>query len=226
MRWLGRTALGLLTLLPCVHLGAQVPDAVAPRGFWLETSALIGAAILDENATRPWTNVGRVGPSLGLAGSVGVDGARLGISAGAEVASMRIGDRRGSNLAASATIRWAIPREPLPGWQSRIAAGYVRYGFGGAMVTPAELPPNVFRSAASLPISSLDARLRVVGDGVRTELSAERVWNRRTRIVMGVGADVVHFTSATYQYYDESLTSPGWGVLPRITLGFRIRPGS
>jgi hypothetical protein len=72
----------------------------------------------------------------------------------------------------------------------------------------------------------LDARLRVVGDGVRTELSADRVWNRGTRIVMSVGADVVHFTSATYEHYDESLTSPGWGVLPRISLGFRIRPGA
>jgi hypothetical protein len=226
VRRLGLRALTLLTLLPCVRLGAQLPNAVAPTGFWLETSAQVGAAILDENAARPWANIGRAGPSIGLSGSVGLDGARLGVAAGAEVASLRIGDRRGTSLAASATIRWAILMEPLPGWQSRVALGYVRYGFGGAMVAPAELPLNVFRSGASLPVSSLDARLRVVGDGVRTEFSADRVWSRRSRIVMSVGADVVHFTSATYQHYDESLTAPGWGVLPRISLGFRIRPGA
>ena len=55
---------------------------------------------------------------------------------------MRVGSRSGGNLALTALVRAPAPWQPFSSWQTRLAAGYVRYGLGAAFVLPAELPTD------------------------------------------------------------------------------------
>ena len=64
----------------------------------------------------------------------------------------------------------------------------------------------------------------LLGNGVRLGLSSDHALSFRTGIVVTVGADVVRVGSATYQHFDWTLREPGWGVMPRLAVGFVVRP--
>jgi hypothetical protein len=214
----------MATHAPMRSASAQERETnIAPQfatGLWVAGGVTVGATILDGRADRPWQRVGDFGPSLGTGLSLAYDFRRGGAALDIETASTRVADRRGSNLAVAVVTRWPSPWQPLPAWTSRLMAGYVRYGLGGTVMASSELPAGVFRS--NLPLgTSGDARLRLLGNGARLGIEAEQVLGFRTRLVIGAGADVVYFDTANYDHYDMSLAEPGWGVLPRLTLGIR-----
>jgi hypothetical protein len=210
-----------------VTIGARTASAqddriAAAHGVWIGSAMLVGGALLDDDSARPFELVGHPGPSIGGAFAVGYDGARLGTALGLEAASMSIGGRRGTNLALAATIRWWPPHQTTR-WEPRIEVGYVRFGLGAVRMNAGELPPGLFRSGA-IGGQGVGEEMSLLGNGIRLGYSLERGWIPGTNIVLGLGADAVYFDTASYQGYDESLTQPGWGVMPRIMLGIRSFP--
>lgn len=170
-------------------------DAVPPLiGFSVSGSVVAGRAVVDRDLARGWERVGDFGPSIGAALTAGYDLRRLGFALELESTNMRVGGRSGGNLAAAALVRMPSPWQPFGDWQSRLEAGCVRYGLGGAYVLPDKLPAGYLHDVPS-PIAD-DPRLMLLGNGVRLGFSSDHALSFRTGIVVTVGADVVRFGSA------------------------------
>ena len=202
----------------------QSEREVAPlaTGPWLSASAVIGRALLDQNSARGWERVGDFGLSVGAALSAGYDVRRVGLALELEATNVRVGSRPGGNLALAALVRAPAPWQPFSSRQTHLAAGYVRYGLGGAFVLPAELPAGYFHSIPS-PFAD-DSRLMLVGNGVRLGFSSDHAFSPRSGLVVSIGTDIVHFGTATYQHLDQTLSEPGWGVMPRLAVGLIVTP--
>ncbi len=217
-------------VVACLALGAhplaaqdEKPDS-EPRPLWVGVGLLSGDARLDGNASRGWQQVGNPGPSLGASVALGFDTQHLGGAIGAEAAALKVGSRRGSSLALTTTLRWRFAKRPTTQWQTMGEIGYVRLGFGSARVSEAELPSGLFKNGVQGDVAG-DNDLSLHGNGIRMGMSVERPWRLGTRLVLGIGVDAVHFSAATYEGSDKSLTSPGWGIMPRILLGVHIPSG-
>jgi len=213
----------------CLALGtrpaaAQDQKLASEPGAWVGVGMLTGGAVLDANASRGWEQVGHPGPSVGGALALGYDGTRLGAALGGELAVLTVGGRSGSSFALAATLRYRLPKRPASRWQPMAEIGYLQLGFGSARVTEAELPAGLFKSGVQgdQPTSN---DLSLHGKGIRLGVSVERSWRLGTNLVLGLGADAVHFESATYEGTDKSLSNTGWGVMPRMLLGVRIPAG-
>jgi hypothetical protein len=209
-----------LGVQPVLAQNGKVPDA---PGVWLSAGMLVGGALFDGNTARTWEGVGDPGPSLGGAFAAGYDARHVGAALGLESATMKFGDRRGGSLALVATLRWRLTQHPAARWDPQIELGYVRLGFGGTRVTAVEVPSGLLRNPV-LEGRGFGEEMSLLGNGIRLGVSLERGWIPGTNIVLGLGADAVYFDTATYQGYDESLTRPGWGVMPRLLLGVRAFP--
>jgi hypothetical protein len=229
--------IGARVLLPlvagvvaCVALGArplaaqdEKPDS-EPRPLWVGVALLSGDAHLDGNASRGWQQVGNPGPSLGASVALGFDTQHLGGALGAEAATLKVGRRSGSSMALAATLRWRVAKRRTTQWQTMGEIGYVRLGFGSVRVSEAELPSGLFKNGVQGDVAG-DNDLSLHGNGIRLGTSLERPWRLRTKLVFGIGVDVVHFDAATYEGSDKSLSNPGWGAIPRIFLGVHIPSG-
>jgi len=202
---------------------AAVQDLKAANepGVWVNVGMLGGGAVLDGNASRGWEQVGHPGPSVGGSLALGYDGTRFGGAIDGELAALKVGGRQGSSLAVAVTARWHVPMRPASRWQPIAEIGYVQLGFGSARVTEAEVPPGLFKSGVQGD-QGTDNDLSLNGKGIRLGVSLERAWRLGTNVVLGLGADAVHFDGATYEGNDKSLTRPGWGVMPRLLFGVRI----
>jgi hypothetical protein len=88
-------------------------------------------------------------------------------------------------------------------------------------VLPAEVPPELFTSGAQRQ-QGPDDDLSLHANGIRLGLAVEHKFVAGSLLMLGAGADVVHFSAATYQGFTQSLTRPGWGVVPRTILGVRM----
>jgi len=211
----------------CLALGArpaaaqdEQPDS-APRPLWVSVGMLGGGSHLDGNASRGWERVGSPGPSLGGAVALGFDTRYVGAALGAEAAALKVGGRRGSSVALAATLRWRLPKTPASRWDPIVEVGYLRLGFGSARVSEAELPSGLFKNGVQGDWAN-DEDLSLRGNGIRMGVSVDRAWRPGMGLVLGVGADAVHFDAATYEGSPKSLSSPGWGIMPRLLLGMRI----
>jgi hypothetical protein len=207
-------------------LGARPASAQAQKedstsGPWLSVGALVGGTLLDGNTSRTWASVGDAGPSVGGAFAAGLDIQRVGVAVGLEAATLEVGDRRASSMAVAATLRFWPPRQRGSRWEPMIELGYVRFGLGGAHVSPAEVPPDLFTSGAQRQ-QGPDDNMRLHGNGIRLGMAVEHKWVAGSLLMLGLGADVVHFGAATYQGNEQSLTRPGWGITPRTMLGVRM----
>ena len=215
-------------VVACLALGARPAAAQdfkvdSTPSVWVSAGMLAGGAVLDGNASRGWQRVGHPGPSVGGALALGYDGTRVGAALGGELAVLTVGGRSGSSFALAVTLRYRLPKRPASHWQPMAEIGYLQLGFGSARVTEAELPSGLFKSGVQgdQPNSN---DLSLHGKGMRLGVSVERAWRLGTNLVLGLGADAVHFDAATYEGTDKSLSKPGWGVMPRLLFGVRI-PG-
>jgi len=213
-------------VVACLALGARPAAAqdqklASEPGVWVGVGTLAGGAVLDGNASRGWERVGRAGPTVGGSLAFGYDGARFGAAIDGELAALKVGGRQGSSVAVAATLRWRLPTGPAARWEPIVEVGYVQLGFGSARVTEAEVPPDLFKSGVRGD-QGTNNDLSLNGKGVRLGVSVERAWRAGTNLVLGLGADAVHFDAATYEGTDKSLSKPGWGVMPRILFGLRI----
>lgn len=219
------TACALVTVPPAARTHAQSPAPAAPQGPQGPhvTAGLVATRPTPGGAAgRAWDAVGDFGGAVGLSVGVGYDAGRVGAALELDGSNPAVGGRRANALALAAVVRWS-PGAVLPrGWRPRLAAGYVRYGLGGAPVYAREVPPGLFR--AGEPGAASDPTLTLLGNGARLALSADRAIGRRLGARVEAGADVVHFGTATYDGYDWSLRDPGWGVAPRLTAGVRWSP--
>lgn len=200
---------------------AQDEKADTVSRVWMSAGMLVGGTVLDGNAERGWERVGRPGPSFGGSIGLGFDIRQVGAAFGVDAAALKVGDRRGSSVALSAVLRYRFPKAPAARWERTIEAGYVHLGFGSARVTETELPPGLFTSAPQGD-RALEDDLSLRGHGIRMGVSMERGWRAGTNVVLGLGADAVHFNAATYEGSSKALSNAGWGVLPRILVGVRI----
>ena len=213
-------------VVACLALGTRPASAQkqmedSTSGPWLSVGALVGGTLLDGNTSRTWASVGDPGPGVGGAFAAGLDVRRVGVAVGLEAATLQVGDRRASSMAMAATLRFWPPRQRASRWEPMIEVGYVRFGFGGAHVSPSDVPPDLFASGAQRQQGS-DDNMRLHGNGIRVGMAVEHKWIRGSLLMLGLGADFVHFGAATYQGNEQSLTRPGWGITPRTVLGVRM----
>jgi len=202
-------------------VAAQDQKVDSTSGLWLSAGALIGGTLLDGNTSRTWSGVGDPGPGVGGAFAAGLDVGRYGAAVGLEAAMLKVGDRRASSVALAATLRWWPPLRRVSNWEPMFELGYVRFGLGGTRVLPAEVPADLFRSGTQVP-KGPDDNMRLLGNGLRVGMTVEHRFLAGSLLMLGLGADVVHFDAATYQGLDQSLTRPGWGIAPRTILGVRM----
>lgn len=216
----------LAVVVACLALSvrsvsAQDQKVDSTSGLWLSAGALVGGTFLDGNTSRTWASVGDPGPGLGGTLAAGLDVGRYGAALGLEAATLEVGDRRASSIALAATLRWWPPRRHVSSWEPMIELGYVRFGLGGTRVPPADVPTDLFRSGAPRQ-QGPDDNLRLHGNGVRVGMTVEHRFVAGSLLMLGLGADVVHFGAATYQGIEQSLSRPGWGINPRTMLGVRM----
>lgn len=215
-----------LCVVACLALctrpvSAQEQKVDSTSGLWLSAGMLVGGTLLDGNTGRTWSSVGAPGPGVGGAFAAGLDVGRFGAALGLEAATLEVGDQRGSSMAVAATLRWWPPQRRVAAWEPMIELGYVRFGVGGTRVLPAEVPPELFTSGAQRQ-QGPDDDLSLHGNGIRLGVAVEHKWIAGSLLMLGFGADAVHFSAATYQGSRQSLTRPGWGMVPRTILGVRM----
>jgi hypothetical protein len=220
--------LPLMLLVAVLHTAvasAQEPTGspMSSGGLWIGASLVINQPWASEQLARGWERVGQLGLGSGIAVSAGYDASQFGFGLELESTSTHLGDRPGRNLAAAALLRVRSPWQPSRSWPAHISAGYVRFGLGGAYVLPSELPMGYFHTEPS-PLAGGE-RLILLGNGVRLGVDAKHALSTRTAISIGLGGDVVQFGSATYQHTDQTLTSSGWAVIPRLAVGFAVTRG-
>ena len=203
--------------------GAQVPNKVRSGELWIAGRLSLGSTVLNSETARPWEAIGQPGASVGGVLSLGYDRRQLGGALDIDLASQAVGSRRGSNLGLAATLRWRPEWRPMTDWEPTVSLGFMRLGVGGVRVSSSQLPAGVFRSGAVGAAGATD-KLTLIGNGLRTALAVERRLGTKANLVIGLGLDAVYFDTAAYQGYDESLASPGWGLLPRIEFGIRVIP--
>lgn len=225
-----RRGLLWLTMIIVASIHASVASAQESaehsppaHGFWLGAGVGINQPLVSQQLARGWQSVGDLGVGTGAHLSAGYDASRFAFSLELESTNTHVGDRPGRNLALAAVLQVASPWQPSQGWPARISAGYVRYGLGGAYVLPSEIPAGYFHSE---PSSFADGeRLMLLGNGFRMGVEARHSIGSRTALTFGIAGDVVHFGSATYQHVDQTLTESGWGVIPRLAVGFVVGRG-
>lgn len=222
-----RRAILLLAMLLAASLRTSAASAQtstesteSSSGLWLGGSLAINQPRASKQLSRGWERVGHLGLGTGVVVSAGYDAPRFGFGLELESTNTHVGDRPGRNLAVAALLRIRSPWQPSRSWPARISAGYVRYGLGGSFILPSELPTGYFHAEPSALAGG--ERLVLLGNGLRVGIEARHALSSRTAVAIGIGGDLAHFGSATYQHTDQTLTNSGWGVVPHLAVGFVV----